>query len=492
MARGLRAVGRKFSDRQAAISFLRENPGIVQAYIGNIAKNTPKLLTDAGYLLGRKRGKGGGPTGYRLYGPGGKVIADWDSLPDPINPSRLRDANDRGSQKNKGMASKGKPRNGKGGGKGKNTPAGPDLVSVAGVAAGDVPSGIDYEALGAQMGIDPRLLRGLGPNVGNRIPLGLTRQGARPMGQGAIDDLVQSMIGDQYLRQEQLVAADRARMEAQNRHNLEQIEHWYDQVLRSQGVAAERDREFGRAAVESAQDATTAIIGALGGEANEGSYVVGAAGQENVGLVNALGTIQDQYNADLAPLLEGEKAGQLTREQAMGGERLRDLSRRLLELQSERGSKEAELRFNVWQANNEILDRRLQTQLAIRQANQALAQQRFQNRMGIRQMQIAAATAGQEGLLGLARVAQEEAEARGRSRDKAADRAFRAALEQAKEAGRNYRATLGTGNRPKPYASAGSDTRDDAYYDIVDTVSDRDLTPQQAMRIAAAIVGGYG
>lgn len=393
----------------------------------------------------------------------------------------------------------------KGGKKPKTVPAYADPTAALwpGVvgAAGAVPaagSGIDYDALAAQMGIDPALLEGLRPNVGNLIPLALSRQGARPMADTDIDELVSTMVGDRYSRMEQLAGRDREDMRRQNEHNLAQIERWYNQVLGSQGVAAERDAAFGRAAVDSARGATEAIVGALGGEANMGAGVVGAAGNENVGNLQAISTVQDQFNADMAPLLRGEMAGQLAREQALGGARLRDLSRRLQELQAERGSKEAELRFAVWQSNNDILDRRLQNELAIRQANAALHQQRFQNRMGVRQMGLAAATAGMEGLTDLAGVAQEDAEAQGNLANKAADRQFRAALEAAKEAGRNYRARLSAQSRGrsesklKPYGASSADAKDSAWNDIVDALDGRELTPQQALRVGSAIVSGYG
>lgn len=362
-------------------------------------------------------------------------------------------------------------------------------------AAGAVPTaagGIDYDALAAQMGIDPALLEGLRPNVGNLIPLALSRQGARPMADTDIDELVSTMVGDRYSRMEQLAGRDREDMRRQNEHNLAQIERWYNQVLGSQGVAAERDAAFGRAAVDSARQATESIVGALGGEANMGAGVVGAAGNENVGNLQAISTVQDQFNADMAPLLRGEMAGQLAREQALGGARLRDLSRRLQELQAERGSKEAELRYSVWQSNNEILDRRLQNELAIRQANAALQQQRFQNRMGVRQMGLAAATAGMEGLTDLAGVAQEEAEAQGKLADKAADRQFRAAMEAAKEAGRNYRAQLSKqGQTGGTFRNAKTADRDEAFGLIADHIARTPgLSPKKAQQIGLAIIRG--
>lgn len=371
----------------------------------------------------------------------------------------------------------------------------PKVMGVAG-AVPNAASGIDYTALAGQLGIDPKLLQGLRPNVGNLIPLRLAGRGARTMGDADIDELVATMVGDRYSRMESLAQQEREDMARQNAHNLAQIERWYGQVLQSQGVAAERDRAFGREAVDSAQQATEAIVGALGGEANPGSYVVGAAGQENVGNLQAVSTIQDQFNADMAPLLQGEMAGQLAREQALGGSRLRELATRLQELQSERGSKEAELRYAVWQANNDILDRRLQNELAIRQANAALQQQRFQNTMGVRQMGLAAATAGIEGLTDLASVAQRDAAAQAAAAGKAADRQFRAAMEAAKEAGRNYRHWLsqqGSGSRgPKPYATSPQSIKQSAFNDIVGALNGRDIPPQQALKVAGAVIRGYG
>lgn len=372
----------------------------------------------------------------------------------------------------------------------------PSFIPTA-TAAPSFSTGVDIAQLAAAAGVDPRVFAGLRPNVGNLIPLSLARGGARTMGGSEIERLIQSIVGDQYDRQTSLMQSERDRTLAQNKQNLGQIRRWYDQVLGSQGVAAQRDEAFGRAAVESAEDSTRAIIGALGGEANEGSYAVGQAGNQNVGNINAIGAIQNQYNADMAPLLEGEAAGQLTREQAMGGERLRDLSMRLQELQSQRGSQEAEMRFNVWQSNNEILDRRLQNEMAIRQANTGLRQQRFANQMGLRQAIIAAQAASAGGVMDAAQFAQEEAKIAQGSAEKAADRQYRAALEAAKEAGRNYRAQLSaaggaTSSGPKAYYAASQSAKKSAFNDILGSLSDTEMEPQQALQVATAVVRSYG
>jgi hypothetical protein len=480
LAKKLKIAGRTFANRQAAAQFLRDNPEVVKRRIGNLTKGAPKLLKMAGYEVQRV----GGPRGllYRLNYDGDTIAHWYNNLPDPVSnrPAQMTDAHDRGSHK--GMAAKGKPnpvRSNQG------QPSQADVISdaiIGAAQAGMVPAQI--AGLAGAMGIDPKLLKGLNPNVGSTIPLGLAKRGAQAMGPAQIDALVASMMGG-YTTKQQLMQQQQADMAKQNAHNLEQIRHWYDQVIQSQGVAAQRDREFGQAAVQSVQDATQSIVSALGGEANEGSYVAGAAGAENVGNLQAVATIQDQYNADLAPLLQGEAAGQLVREQAAGGQRLKDLQQQLIEMQAQRNTDEANLRYNVWQSNNEILERRIQTELAIRQANQALQQQRFSNKAGLTQMQIAAMAGAQESALAAGKMAQDQA-------NKNADRLLKGVISAATERGRNYRATLKQKGKTNTFAKASSATRDQAYYDIVDAIDVEGMDAQSAARVAVAVAKGYG
>lgn len=367
-------------------------------------------------------------------------------------------------------------------------------ASVAGPVYTDPGPAMDYAGLATNMGVDPALFRGLNPRVGNLIPLSLARRGAQTMGPADINRLVATLVGDQYQRQQTLMERERERMLGQNAHNLTQIRGWYDQVLGAQGKAMERDAAFGREAVQSMTDATADIVGALGGEANEGSYVVGAAGQENIGNLGAIATIQNEYNSDMAPLLAAEGAGALAREQAAGSARNRDLAMRLSELQSNRGTAEAELRFNLWQANNEILQQRLQNELAIRQSNTGLRQQQFNNRVGLRQMLMAAQTDAQGNVADIASVAQRDADSRRDAALAAQKEAFSQQMQIAEEAGRTYRAQLSAAGRKKEgtYAQASNDTRESAWNDIVDVIEGKKLTPQQARQVAMRVVQGYG
>lgn len=349
---------------------------------------------------------------------------------------------------------------------------------------------------------------GIDPRTGAIIPLGAAQRGARPMTQSEMNALVASLVGNQYTRQTDLISQERDRMEGQNRQNLERLRGWYDQVLGSQGVAAQRDEAFGRAAVESATDATTAIISALGGEANQGSYVAGAAGQENIGNLQAIGTIQNEYNADIAPLLQAEAAGSLAREQALGSSRSRDLALRLSEMQSERGSAEADLRFKLWQANNEILDRRLQNELSIRQMNAGTRQQNFNNRLGLMQGRMAYEAAAQQGLLDAQDqsfdqwakqqgLALDAATIDQRGRMNAQDNATRAAIAQAQEAGRNYRAKLagrksGSGGQKDILRLASSANGREGFMEAIFQSIPENAPMNQAMQIAIAVTRGMG
>lgn len=487
MAKKLTLAGQQFTTRKQAIAFLRDNPEFVKGRLGNLVKGSRKLLADAGYQM--KPGKG---LSMNLVGPNGQTVWSGKKIPAP-SPSPTKAGVDytgiEDARSNPGRPTV--PDAPKRGG-GKRPPRSGQTAGPVGVDYSVPSPQVDLSGLAGAMGVDPNLFRGLNPNVGNLIPLKLAQQGARPMTQAQIDQLVSSLQSGTNTSL-QLLSQQQTDARAQNAHNLDQISHWYDQVLQSQGVAAERDKAFGQAAVQSAQDAAQSVVSALGGEANLGAGMVGAAGQENVGNLQAISSIQDQFNADLAPLLQGEKAGQLTREQALGGQRLKDLQSQLLQMQAQKSSDEAQMRFGVWQSNNDILNSQIQNELAIRQANTNLRQQRFANQTGLRQGMIAAQAAQGDNVLKVAGMAQNEADRAASVAGKNADRAARVAIAQAQEAGRQARARLTKGgSKALPYARASSSTKDDAYNDILDVVEGKGLDPQQALQVAVAIAGGYG
>ena len=239
-------------------------------------------------------------------------------------------------------------------------------------------------------------LRGLaaaaGPGGTTPIALALAQGGAKLFD----PKMAETLAGLQYDGQIRDLGIERERTSRQNQQNARDIDAWYDQVLASRATAAGRDAAINKAAQGSIKDASAAIVSALGGSANAGAPMVAAAGQEAVGTLGALGSAQEQYNADLAPLLQAEAAGAKSREAAMGSTRMQDLALRLSSLQGERGQAVAANRLNLQGQNNAILDNRATRGLEIRQMNNSLAQQEFQNRLALANAQLSAMVTGAE------------------------------------------------------------------------------------------------
>jgi hypothetical protein len=348
----------------------------------------------------------------------------------------------------------------------------PDTTGSTGNDGTTTTTGVDpiLEGLAGIPGLDLSALSKIRVPAAELIPLALANAGAKPMSRAEIDQLVSSIVNPQ--RTKKLFEHDRQELLAQTTHNIKQLDNWYGQVMDSQGVAAQRSADFGKAAVAANADVTQGIISSLGGEANEGSYVVGAAGAENAGLLNALGAIENQYNADITPLLKAEAAGQKAREQAAGTARLRDLSRQLMEAETQGSSAEAQLRYDVWQNNQQILNDRIARRIGIMQANQGARQQRYQNQLGLAQAGIAA-QASQAGL-GLQTL--------GAAADYIDDQA-----DNERQAARD--AYL---RRPKPYGQVSKSIKDSAWNDMIDLVEGKKMTTKQAMMVMASVIRQYG
>lgn len=322
---------------------------------------------------------------------------------------------------------------------------------------------------GSVPGIDASGLSKVGLPKSQLINMALAKQGAKPMSPADIDKLVSTITQGSAVKS--MYERDREQTLKQNESNLAQIKDWYGQVEDAQGIATQRDAEFGKQALDANTATTQAIIGSLGGEANQGSYVVGAQGENTAGTLNALGQIQNQYNADIAPLLKLEGAGALAREQGAGAARLRELSRSLMQQQSQASSDEAKLRFDVWQQNNQLVNDRLNRQMQIAQYNEGVKQQGFNNQLGLVQAGIAAQTAA-------AQLGASVANSAGDFVNSATNAASK--------------------NKPKskwlPWGTAPKQRKEAAYGDIVNAVKGRNLSLQQAITVATQIMNsrGYG
>jgi hypothetical protein len=163
------------------------------------------------------------------------------------------------------------------------------------------------------------------------------------------------------------------RQPGQAAQDLHDIENWYGQVLGAQKTAAGRDSDMTKAGVGSVRDAVSRIVSSLGGSANTGASDVAAAGENQVGTLQALGTTQDQYNSDIAPLLKDESAGARTRQVNLNTTNAQDLARQLAELQQQRGDEEASQRMNIAGFNNDVAQKQFGDDLAVQQAKEAAA-----------------------------------------------------------------------------------------------------------------------
>jgi hypothetical protein len=155
------------------------------------------------------------------------------------------------------------------------------------------------------------------------------------------------------------------RAPAQNAQNTHDIGHWYDQVLASQATAAGRDAEIGAAGTNSIRDAVKSVVASLGGAANEGSGMVAAEGQRGADMLQALSANEDQYNADVRPLMQAESAGANTRELTRQSNDMKDLQNKLTDAKTAKGAA------------------RIDALMKIRSDNNALAQQRFTNQLNL-------------------------------------------------------------------------------------------------------------
>lgn len=391
--------GKRFANTRALIRFLRNNPAYAYKHRGWLMASVPTAFSEAGYVA--KPGSGEMQqfdSPVRENQQGGRLIRSWF----PEGSRKAKTARQqpesftkfgtsvtvvgKGGKQTRVATAQGA--GGRGTPPSKPTkpakPARPDsgaTVTQTGPGAPSIPT------------LDASGLAALDPNTGIIIPTRLADDGAKPFDAAKVAKTLAGLEFDPVIAE--LVAGQQI-TGRQNSQNERDIRNFYKQVLGSQATAAERDADISEAGVDSIEDATANIVSALGGGANQGAGMVGAAGASAVGTLGALKTAQDQFNADIRPLLEAERAGSLSRERAAGTARLHDLATRLATARGQKGQAEAARRFEVTQANNEILDRILDRKLGIVGANNQTRQTRFSNAFGLEQAKIASAISGLE------------------------------------------------------------------------------------------------
>jgi hypothetical protein len=227
--------------------------------------------------------------------------------------------------------------------------------------------------------VDTSALDKLDPNTQSMISQALANQGGKLLDRGAAD----SMAGLQYDGQIQSLNDSIAKNPLDTAQHQKDIGSWYDQVLGALKVASGRDTAIQQAGVNEVGDNTKALVSAIGGSANDGSAQVAQEGLRAQGTLGALGVAQDQYNADLAPILQAEAAAQKTREGARGSGKLHDLQIAVATALGQRGQAKAANQLQIDQANNSVLDNRATRLIDILKSNNQSAQGNFSNAYGI-------------------------------------------------------------------------------------------------------------
>lgn len=241
---------------------------------------------------------------------------------------------------------------------------------------------------------DPSVLGGAAAALGNTVPIdeALAKSGANIYGDPA--KLADALAGMQYDSQLRDLAQQRDVNVKQTDQNTHDIGSWYDQALKSLGVAGTRDKAITQAGQDSVKSADAAILASLGGAASGGATTVGSAQAQSEGTLAALGATQDQYNQDVQPIVTQERAGQLTGERAKGTQRALDLATAIANAKAQRGGSVVQNLMDIRDKNNAIRENQLTRLLQIKDANQRQDQQSFQNSLAVQQANLAALATG--------------------------------------------------------------------------------------------------
>jgi hypothetical protein len=309
--------------------------------------------------------------------------------------------------------------------------------------------------------------------VGKNIPTSLAQFGAQI--DPATADAIAGEQFDPQIREAQLALA---RDPLQALQDTKDIKSWYGQAIDALNTAAGRDSAASKAGVNSIGDAASAIVASLGGSANPGAAEAGAAGDNAANTLAAMGTAQDQYNADLAPLLENEKASQMVNQS--NKDRAQEQADRvaLENLQGQRGQAKTAAADQIRSENNSLAQARAQMLAGILGDNNSLAQQRLSNVLGIKQANNAAAQTNFSNALSLAQ---------------AQIAAMMSGLQV-----QTAQAKLGKTINPNSFAYASPTVKNSAYQQAAANLFDPNtnqplnLTPQQAQLRVNSVLAGFG
>ena len=159
---------------------------------------------------------------------------------------------------------------------------------------------------------------------------------------------------------------------AQEEQNQFDISSWYGldpkakgyqlSVLGRLGLARSRDAQAATDASANVGDLAKALVGSIGGSANDGSSSVAQAGENAAGTMAALGEASKQYADDIAPLLAAEARGAQSREKASNSQTLLDLKNQLAQAAGQTQADYAQGLMAATDKNNELAQQRFANQ----------------------------------------------------------------------------------------------------------------------------------
>lgn len=194
--------------------------------------------------------------------------------------------------------------------------------------------------------------------------LGSTKAGQR-LGKG----YAEALAGVQYDAPINDIKQLIARLGPKNQQAINDLTQWYGDVSTLNARAGERSGQIAEDVAGRQDTAVQGLMAALGGGANDANTQIAAAQANDGAYQRVLGGIQEQYHADMDPILAHAEAAAKQREQRLNLEQMQDYQLQLADLLGQRGQAKAANQMQVDQYNNELAQQWFQNKLAKLNAN---------------------------------------------------------------------------------------------------------------------------
>lgn len=221
------------------------------------------------------------------------------------------------------------------------------------------------------------------------IQTGLGGRGASQTGAKLnVPQYAETLAGMQFDPAIQDIKTLIARLGPANAQNIQNIEDWYGDAQQAGTQAGARTAAAYEGAADQQSGEIQEMMAALGGGANAANPLLAAAGLNNQGYLRALGAVEQQYRADMDPILEQAAATTKTNEQRRNVEGMQNYQLELAGLIGQRGQAKAAANFEGTKYNNELAQVWFQNKIA--EMNAALGAQSAGIDMAGKREQIAA------------------------------------------------------------------------------------------------------